>query len=91
MHRSSSSCSLCIHQLLGVCSCGHDRYHHWTRADLTFNSLGWLAIHNGASGTPKRITFKCGKCNETFEITRDPIVLKEFRRYPYVTRSEQTR
>ena len=73
-----------------TCSCGHDRYHHWSRANLKFGGVAWLAILNGASGTPKSITFTCGKCGETFESSRDPIVLKEFRRYPYITRSEET-
>ena len=73
-----------------VCSCGHDRYHHAVRADLKFNVGGWFAILNGASGTPREITFKCAACKETFEITKDPGVLKEFRRYPYVQRSKET-
>ncbi|HIG75821.1 MAG TPA: hypothetical protein EYQ24_14930 [Bacteroidetes bacterium] len=73
-----------------VCSCGHDRYHHWTRAELKFGGGGWFAILNGASGTPKQITFKCGRCGESFETTRDPVVLGEFRRYPYITRSPET-
>ena len=73
-----------------ACSCGHDRYHHWSRANLRFSSGGWFAILNGASGTPKEITFTCGKCGETFEITKDATVLKEFRRYPYVMRSEES-
>ena len=73
-----------------ICSCGHDRYHHWSRADLKFSSGGWFAILNGASGTPKEITFKCGRCNETFETTRDATVLEEFRRYPYIMRSDDT-
>ena len=71
---------------LPTCSCGHDRYHHWARADLEFGSVGWFVILNGASGTPRAITFHCGRCGETFETTRDRTVLREFRRYPYVQR-----
>ena len=71
-----------------TCSCGHDRYHHAVRADLSFGAGGWFAILNGASGTPREIAFRCGACRETFETTRDPDVLREFRRYPYVDRRE---
>jgi hypothetical protein len=70
-----------------TCRCGHDRYHHAVRADLTFGSGGWFAILNGASGTPKKITFRCAACGETFESTRDAGVLRQFRRYPYVDRT----
>ncbi len=66
---------------------GVDRYHHAARADLTFGPGGWFAILNGASGTPREIAFTCSLCSETFETTRDPTVLKQFRRYPYVNRN----
>ena len=72
---------------LPTCSCGHDRYHHAVRADLKFGSGSWIVIMNGVSGTPKQIAFKCAACNETFEITRDTTVLRQFRRYPYVNRT----
>ena len=65
---------------------GVDRYHHAARADLSFGPGGWFAILNGASGTPREIAFTCSGCGETFETTRDPAVLREFRRYPYVDR-----
>lgn len=65
---------------------GVDRYHHASRADLSFGPGSWIAILNGASGTPRQIRFTCSGCGETFETTRDPAVLREFRRYPYVNR-----
>lgn len=71
---------------LPTCRCGHDRYHHTVRADLRYNAGGWLALFNGMSGTPREITFRCAVCGETFETTRDPVVLKQYRRYPYVMR-----
>ena len=71
-----------------VCSCGHDRYHHHARADLTHGGGGWLALVNGVSSTPKRIVFTCAVCGETFEDTVDPEVLKQYRRYPYVRKPE---
>ena len=71
-----------------VCSCGHDRYHHAVRADLKHGGGGWLALVNGLSSTPKEVTFACSVCGETFETTRDPVVLKQYRRYPYVQRPD---
>ena len=71
-----------------TCSCGHDRYHHHIRAELTQGTVGWLALFNGLSATPKRIVFSCARCGETFETTTDPVVLKQYRRYPYVTQPD---
>ena len=65
-----------------TCRCGHDRYHHWSRPDIKNGVGAWLLLFNGASATPKEITFRCGKCGEVFETTRDPAVLAAFRRYP---------
>ena len=71
-----------------TCRCGHDRYHHATRADLTYGGAGWFALFNGMSGTPKRIVFTCAVCGETFETTTDPVIRKQYRRYPYVRKPE---
>ena len=71
-----------------TCSCGHDRYHHATRADLTHGGGGWLALFNGLSSTPKRIRFSCAMCGDAFEDTTDPEVLAQYRRYPYVRKPD---
>ena len=67
---------------------GHDRYHHAVRADLKNGGAGWLALFNGMSSTPKQIAFTCSACGETFEVTRDPEVLRQYRRYPYVRKPD---
>jgi len=72
---------------LPTCSCGHDRYHHAVRPTMKHGSLGWLWLFSGISAQPKEIAFTCADCGETFEGTRDPTVLRQFRRYPYVDRS----
>ncbi len=71
-----------------TCSCGHDRYHHAVRADLTYGGGGWIALFNGMSSAPKRIVFSCPVCSETFETTTDPEVLRQYRRYPYVRKPD---
>ncbi len=68
-----------------TCRCGHDRYHHHARADLKHGVWAWLAFFNGISATPKEITFRCSRCGETFETTREPAVLRAFRRYPDIS------
>ncbi len=68
-----------------TCRCGHDRYHHATRPDFTHGALAWLAFFTGVSATPKAIRFRCSACGETFETTRDPAVLRAFRRYPDIS------
>lgn len=67
---------------------GHDRYHHAVRADLKHGGGGWFALFNGMSSTPKQIAFTCSACGETFETTRDPEVLRQYRKYPYVNRPD---
>ncbi|WP_412068410.1 hypothetical protein [Rubrivirga sp. IMCC43871] len=71
-----------------TCSCGHDRYHHAIRPDLTHGGGGWFALLNGMSSTPKKIVFTCSVCGDTFETTTDPVVLTQYRRYPYVRKPE---
>jgi hypothetical protein len=68
-----------------TCACGHDRYHHAVRPDFKHGIWAWLAFFNGISATPKEIAFRCSRCGETFETTRDPHVLRAFRRYPDVS------
>ena len=67
---------------------GFDRYHHAVRADLTYGGGGWFALFNGVSSAPKEIAFTCSVCGETFERTRDPEVLAQYRKYPYVRKPD---
>ncbi|MEM1125232.1 MAG: hypothetical protein AAGI71_01180 [Bacteroidota bacterium] len=61
-----------------VCSCGHDRYHHYARPQMRYGGGGWLLLFSGASATPKAITFTCARCGEVIEQTTEPTVLREF-------------
>ncbi len=40
----------------------------------------WLLLFSGSSTKPKAITFRCGRCGEALETTRDPEVLEAHRR-----------
>jgi len=68
-----------------TCRCGHDRYHHHVRPDLRYGAGGWINFFSGISAKPKEIVFRCHRCGEAFETTRDPAVLHAFRRYPNMT------
>jgi hypothetical protein len=70
---------------------GHTRYHHAVRADLSYGMGAWFWVLSGASAAPKEISFRCSECDEVFETTRDPAVLHEFRRWPYVDREATDR
>jgi len=52
--------------------------------------MGWLRLFTGISAQPREIAFACSVCGETFETTRAPKVLQEFRRYPYIDRQPGT-
>jgi hypothetical protein len=62
-----------------LCSCGHDRHHPDVDAIPSFGVWAWIMLLNGASGTPKKITYKCRRCGQVLGVTRDPRVLKTFR------------
>ncbi|HET6566547.1 MAG TPA: hypothetical protein VFG50_01195 [Rhodothermales bacterium] len=61
------------------CRCGHDRGHPLVQADPTFGFWSWFMLFNGASGTPKKLTYRCTRCGEVFGTTRDPKVLRAHR------------
>lgn len=73
-----------------TCACGHDRYHHAARPHFRHGAFAWILLFTGISAPLKAITFRCAVCGETFEQTKAPKVLKEFRRYPHVTREDGT-
>jgi hypothetical protein len=63
-----------------TCRCGHDRYHHWVRPDMRYGIAAWTLLFQGSSARPKSITFRCGRCGESFEKSRDRHLLEQFRR-----------
>ncbi|NNF58603.1 MAG: hypothetical protein HKN04_10205 [Rhodothermaceae bacterium] len=68
-----------------TCRCGHDRYHHFARPSFKNGVGAWVAFFTGVSATPKEIAFACARCGETFEVTREPAVLRAYRRYPDIS------
>ena len=62
-----------------TCRCGYDRTHPRVHPNPTYGFWAWVWLLNGATGQPKRITYKCGRCGEVVEVTRDPEILRAFR------------
>jgi hypothetical protein len=69
-----------MHAALPTCSCGHDRYHPRVHAEMKYGVAAWTLLFQGSSARPRAITFRCGRCGEAIETTREPHVLEQFRR-----------
>lgn len=66
-----------------TCSCGHDRYHHYARPDISYSAIGTaLVMMQIMSPVPTHIAFTCGKCGELFETTKDRAVCAAFKYFP---------
>jgi hypothetical protein len=65
---------------LPTCRCGHDRYHPRVHAQMRYGLTAWTLLFQGSSARPKTITFRCGRCGEVVETTRDRQTLEQFRR-----------
>lgn len=63
---------------LPTCRCGHDRTHYNVVPRPSFGFWGWFLLLMGASGVPKKIAYRCLRCEQTVETTRDPEVLRRF-------------
>lgn len=59
------------------CSCGHTRNHHLVSPECKYSGMGWFWVIFGVTTRPKEVTFRCRKCGERFETTRDPVVLAQ--------------
>lgn len=64
-------------EVLSTCSCGYTPDHPFVEARGDYGFLGWFALLNGASATPKRLTYRCRRCGESLGTTRDPEALRK--------------
>jgi hypothetical protein len=62
-----------------TCRCGHDRNHPLVIGERTYGFWAWVTLFAGASATPKKVTFRCQRCNQVVEVSRDPKVLQQHR------------
>jgi len=47
---------------------------------MRYGLTAWTLLFQGSSARPRQITFRCGRCREVIEVTRDPRTLEQFRR-----------
>lgn len=45
----------------------------------TYGFWAWILLLAGATGTPKKITYRCQRCYEVVEVTRNPSLLRSYR------------
>jgi hypothetical protein len=61
------------------CPCGFDRHHGLVRPEPKYGLGGTLAlVFAGAGARPKRIDYRCQRCNTVIESVTDPAVLRAF-------------
>ncbi|MBK9261733.1 MAG: hypothetical protein IPM54_18270 [Polyangiaceae bacterium] len=59
------------------CRCGHNRKHHMVSAEGKYTFSGYLRLFFGISARPTRVSYRCRKCNQTFDSTTSAKVLDE--------------
>ena len=66
-------------EIIEICSCGHNRYHHLVTPNATYTAWAtfWITMM-GVSATPIRVDFICRVCKEKFDFEIDPERLKDF-------------
>lgn len=53
------------------CRCGHEVGHTMVSPEPEYSALGWVMVLVGISAKPKRIKYRCRKCNSVFHETTD--------------------
>lgn len=64
---------------LPICHCGRDRTHPDVQPERHYGFWSWVLLLSGASGTPRRIDFRCQRCRQIVESTSDSVLLERYR------------
>lgn len=64
---------------LPTCRCGYTREDRRVRGTPHYGFWSWVLLLNGATAYPKKITYRCTRCHQVVEETRDPKVLRTLR------------
>jgi hypothetical protein len=57
---------------LPTCKCGTDADSKYCVRDREYGFLGTLYLLWGGTSVPNKVSFRCVKCGETFEVTTQP-------------------
>ena len=63
---------------LPTCSCGYDRNHPIVVPKNEYTIGGWILLLTGINAHPQRKRFYCPECQETFDATTDPEILRRY-------------
>lgn len=62
-----------------VCACGHDRTHPSVTPESRYGPFAMFWLLMGATATPKEVRFRCRRCGQVVETSRQPDVLRQHR------------
>jgi len=61
-----------------ACRCGYTRAHHMVSADPQYTVLGWLKLVAGITSRPKKIQWRCRRCDQVIASTTDAAALDTY-------------
>lgn len=61
---------------LPTCRCGHDRDHFMVSPVPQYTGLDWVWVIFGITTIPYEVQFRCRRCGQVFDRTRDPRLMK---------------
>lgn len=53
------------------CRCGHDRTHYMVSAEPKYGFWQMIVVIMGISQQPRRIEYRCRRCDQVFDATED--------------------
>ena len=59
-----------------VCRCGFPRDHHRVTVEPEYTFAAWALLLIGISAAPKRLLYRCRRCQDVIDVTTDPATLK---------------
>ena len=59
-----------------TCRCGHDRDHFMVSPVPQYTGLDWVWVLLGITTMPFEVQFRCRRCQQVFDQTRDPAIMR---------------
>jgi hypothetical protein len=63
---------------LPTCKCGTDSESRFCVKDREYSFLRTLYLLWGGTSVPTKVSFRCVKCGETFEVSTSPAVCRKY-------------
>jgi hypothetical protein len=65
-------------EVLPTCKCGTNAESKFCVKDREYSFVRLLYLLWGGTSVPSKISFRCVKCGETFEVSTDPAVCRQY-------------